>query len=127
MTQREIIDELLWQQASADALFMMPREEYLAAMHEYDLEAIDHEGEPWIAFLHKGPEFHFSTLQRRPISMKLARAMVQPIIDKHGYATTKTPKEDERQQRFNALFGFDKIGEDEFFIHYRIERIRGRH
>ena len=49
---------------------------------------------------------------------------MQAIIDREGYVLTKTPKEEERQRRFNEAIGFEKIGEDEYDIHYRLDRMR---
>jgi len=83
----------------------------------------DKEDPAFVAFV-KGPEFHFVSMERRvPLSLKTIKDFLRVIIKHKGYALTRTPHEDKRQQRFNELIGFQKISEDEYDIHYRIEKI----
>ena len=77
-----------------------------------------------MAEIHNGPEFHFVLTDTRwHITKSDVRRVLAPIIAEFGYATTKTPKEDRRQQRFNERLGWFKTGEDEFDYHYRIEEL----
>jgi len=54
------------------------------------------------------------------ISLKMIREFLRPIIERHGYAITHCPRDDERQQRFNLKLGFTVVGENEFHIVFRI-------
>lgn len=72
----------------------------------------------------KGPHFHFDSFgTKHRLPMSVIRPYLQQIIDEHGFALTKTPRDDERQHRFNRRFGFTPCGEDALDIHYRIERL----
>lgn len=117
------IEDLLWERAK-EKLYLS-KEEFLATLEGWDI--VPHyvgEDLAWIT-LHKGPEIHFQTVGKtRPMPRGRFNAVVQGIIDQHGYAETKTPKDDTRQHRFNRLYGFEAIGEDEFDIHFRITRLR---
>lgn len=101
-------------------------------------EQFDHAHEGWtldpvcrpdgsigIIFVSKGPEFHFAKFGT---DIQATRAILQKypgeLIAQHGYALTKTPKTDTRQQRFNQRLGFYPVGEDEWDIHYRIDQLR---
>lgn len=75
--------------------------------------------------LNNGPEFHCIPLSdSRTYGREDVRACVQPLIDRYGYATTRTPKQYVRQHRFNKMIGFVPYREDDHDIYYRIERLR---
>lgn len=78
-----------------------------------------------IIFVSKGPEFHFAKFGT---DIQASRAILKKypgeLIATHGYALTKTPLTDRRQQRFNERLGFYRIDADEFDIHYRIDQLR---
>jgi hypothetical protein len=114
---------LLWRLVS-DQLFLSESEFY-EWLHGWEVSCIERADALVAIRLRKGPEFHFvMTGSTRSVTRADINSCIQPIIDEHGYATTKTPKDDARQQRFNELLGFVKTGEDEFDIHYRIEAMR---
>lgn len=71
----------------------------------------------------KGDEFHFHSLGGHSFTRKDMREdFFGDLWEKYGYARTRTPKTDTRQQRFNERAGFHKIGEDEHEIHYQIDK-----
>lgn len=73
----------------------------------------------------RGPEFHFAKWDPAyQVSRADLRRWPGELIEQHGYAITRTPKYDKRQQRFNERLGFERVGEDEYDIHYRITRLR---
>lgn len=115
--------EALWKKA--EPFLFIPKEEFLRNLEAWEVRPVEVNGALGLIVASNGPEFHFQSMDTgAPFSMKVVRDVVQPIIDKHGYALTKTPKDDVRQHRFNRLIGFKVIGEDAFDIHYRIEKLR---
>ena len=71
----------------------------------------------------KGSEFHFHSFGKHSFTRyQMMSKVFIPLWEKYGYARTRTPKEDIRQQRFNERFGFRKIGENDNEIHYQIDR-----
>lgn len=117
-----VIDRI-WEQA--EPLLFISKEEFVRNLDGWEIEPVEIDGTVAFATMTKGPAFHchsFETGQAIPLHM--LKAFVQKIIDQYGYATTKTPHEAEKQHRFNRIFGFKKVGEDEFDVHYRIDKIR---
>lgn len=118
------VGDILWD-AVKESLYCS-REDYVASLEGWTLSPIERDGVQIAIRIQKGPEFHFiMTGATKSVTRADIRACIQPIIDAHGYATTRTPREDVRQQRFNQALGFFKTGEDEFDIHYRIEKMHG--
>lgn len=116
----------LWRKA--ELRLFITKEEFLRNLEGWDIEPIENDGEVIAITAVRGPEMHFETVGTgKPIPRRIVFEVLQKIIDKHGYALTKTPKEESRQQRFNALIGWKPVGEDLYDIHYRIERLRGSH
>ncbi len=122
MTDAEIID-LLWEQASR--VLFVTKEQFADSLDGWHLGTIYDAGELVVITVTKGPEFHFRTLGR-PVSRKIVRETMEAIIAAHGHVITRTPKEEERQHRFNRVIGFEPVGEDELDIHYRMERFGSR-
>lgn len=116
------IRDRLWEQAEPH--LFIAKDEFLKNLDGWEIKPVEVDGELAFATLVKGPAFHFQSFgTRHPISLRMIKEFLRTLIDQHGYATTKTPKEDTRQHRFNRLLGFQAVGEDEFDIHYRIEKI----
>lgn len=117
-----VLTDLLWAKAK-DVLFL-DKVAFLKLLDGWEIKPVYSDGElGWIT-VQKGPEFHFETVgATRILPMRIIREFLQSIIDQHGYAQTKTPVDDFRQQRFNERFGFQRIGQDAFDIIYRIERL----
>jgi hypothetical protein len=107
-------------------LVFISRAQWARGLADWDIEAVRLDGALAFAFLTRGPEFHFASFNTAtPITRAMIRARLDPIIARHGFAITRTPKEGaDRQHRFNRAFGFRVCGEDEFFTHYRIEKCR---
>lgn len=120
--ERSAIVDRLW--AKAEPVLYITKDQFIASLDGWAVEGIEHEGELAFAFVHKGPQFHFQSFSKRPITLKMIKSHLQPMIDQYGYVTTNTPKDDTRQHRFNRRFGFEAVGEDAFDIHYRLEGIR---
>lgn len=124
MTTDEIKD-LIWKQM--EPVVFIARADFMAELEAWSIDPVEIDGRLAFIGMSKGPEFHFISLgSGHRLSFDLVRRGLEPIIEKHGYALTKTPKEDIRQQRFNRAYGFYPVGEDEFYIHYRLDRIRPR-
>lgn len=99
----------------------------MSELNEFVVTPIDIDGVTAGATVVRGPEFHFISFgERKVISPKLIAQCLQPIIDQHGYVKTRTPKDDTRQRRFNLLIGFDIETEDEFYTHFKLERLNLR-
>lgn len=115
-----IIDRL-WEKD--EPFIFVTKEQYAKNLEGWDIQTHVVDGELIFVALVKGPVFHFQSMGTgRPVTMKVFRNFLQPIIDTHGYAETHAPHEDERQRRFNLLVGFVEVGRDEFDAIFRIER-----
>ena len=121
-TRSEIID-LLW--GVDEKVLYLSKTQYIDSLNGWLIEPRYEDGVMVGATLTNGPEFHFATFGSQ---WKLTRADIRrylcPLIERYGYVTTKTPKEDTRQSRFNKILGFFVTSEDEFFTHYKLERLR---
>ena len=119
------LKEILWRKA--EPFLFISKEQFFTGLEGWTLEPWSYGGEVGVIVATKGPEMHFQTLETgKPIPRSVVYAVMQKIIDQHGYALTKTPKSDVRQHRFNRLIGFKQIGEDANDIHYRMDALRGR-
>lgn len=97
------------------------RDQFARELDNWTMRKIEIQGRPAFITLSKGPEFHFASLDAgHRVTMKMGRAWLTEILDEYGYVTTRTPKDDDRQHRFNRLVGFKAVGADEFFVHYRM-------
>lgn len=120
MTRDALID-ILW--ALKPELLFVTKEQFVAALDGWEIDPREIDGELAFIFLTKGPELHFTTLDTgRSMPKAMARDVLQRIIDRHGYVTVKTPKLEERQQRFNRAIGFREVGEDHYDVHFRMDR-----
>lgn len=111
----------LWE----DSPLFLTRAEFERTLQGCDIEPVEEDGRAIGCFLVKGPEFHYAKFDATPVG-KRHLARLAALIEQHGYAVTRTPKDDRRQCRFNEKLGFVKVGEDELDITYRIEKMRGR-
>lgn len=104
----------------------LSREEFEQTLEGWTIDPVlRDDGSIGIIFVSKGPEFHFAKFGT---DIQASRAILQKypgeLIATHGYALTKTPLTDRRQQRFNERLGFYRIGEDQFDVIYRIDQLR---
>lgn len=115
-----IIDRL-WEQI--EPTVFITKEQFAAGFKDWTIEMVEVDGVAAFVGLTNGPEFHYASFG---IGARITRAMIwsrlNPILDKHGFVTTRTPKDDVRQQRINRAQGFVEIGSDEFFITFRMDR-----
>lgn len=118
------LEDLIWQRAS-EVLFI-EKEQYIEQLRTYQVEAVERDGALLGAVMRKGPEFHFVTFGNAArIDRQTVRAVLEPQLAEYGYVLTRTPKPDTgRQHRFNRTMGFVAVGEDEYNIHYRLDRGR---
>lgn len=118
---RTNILERLWL-ANEDALYIT-KQEFMAGFVDWDI-APHYTGDVMVAAtLSKGSEFHFATFgDKWTLTRADIRRYLDPILEQYGCVTTRTPKEDVRQSRFNKILGFVPTGEDEFYIHYKLEQ-----
>lgn len=110
----------------ADTPLFLTREEFEHSLDGWTIDPVlRDDGSIGIIFVSKGPEFHF---QKFGTDIQASRAILKKypgeLIATHGYALTKTPLADRRQQRFNERLGFYRIGEDQFDVLYRIDHLR---
>lgn len=124
MTREDLIDRL-W--VKAEPMFFATKDEFVRGLSDWDIYPVaDASGAVVVIVATNGPHMHFETTETgRPITRRIVHQVLDPLIEKFGYAVTKTPKTELRQRRFNELIGFVMVGEDEYDIHYRIERVRG--
>lgn len=117
----EVIDAL-W--AQAEPTSFLTREQFVRDLDGWDIEPVFIGGKLAFAALVRGAEFHFASFDTgAPITMGMIRSRLDPIIQRYGFVTTRTPKVGaDRQHRFNLAFGFHVAGEDEFFIMYRLDK-----
>lgn len=116
----EPVFHLFWQKAQ-ETLFIT-EEQFLASLDGWESEAIyDSNGDLLGGIMRKGPELHFVTTGKS-IPRRIMRQVLEPIFDEYGYVTTRTPKHEERQLRFNRAWGFVVIGEDALDFHLRLDR-----
>jgi hypothetical protein len=122
MTRGEAVDHL-WGKISPD--FYLTKEEFTENLKDWQIDVVVGADDiPSFIVVRKGPDFHFHSLHTgATLTMGAIKRFLRAIITAHGYAATKTPKEDTKQRRFNERFGFEKVGEDEYDVHYRIERL----
>lgn len=112
--------DLLWEQASSKLYIERP--EFERQMAEWEIEEVRVGGDLGGAILRKGPELHFSVFNTGHVATRqIVIDAVKGQLQKYGYVVTKTPKDDKRQARFNALVGFKVVDEDEFDTYYRLE------
>lgn len=119
---RTIILERLWL-ASEEAVYIT-KQEFMANLADWDI-APHYAGDVMVgAVLRKGSDFHFATFGAQwTLTRADIRRYLTPILEQYGCVTTRTPKDDVRQIRFNTLLGFMPTGEDEFCVHYRLEQL----
>jgi len=118
-----VLMDMLW--AKTEPTSFLSKELFIRGLDGWNIKPVWMDDELAFVTAQRGPDFHFQSMGG---GHKLTRAMIndylQKIINEHGYAATKTPVDDVKQRRFNELFGFKVVGEDEYEIHYRIEGLR---
>lgn len=116
------VADQLWAQIESEVY--ITREQFDRALAEWTIETAYHDGRLAFAALTRGPEFHLASFETgMRITPTMIRRHLDPILERHGCVTTRTPKEGaDRMHRFNQAFGFQKTGESEFFVNYRLER-----
>ena len=111
--------DAMW--AQAEPRSYITREQFERELDGWTIEPVERGGTLVGAFVTRGPELHFATFQRVAFSLRLIREHVDPLIDMYGHCLTRTPKDAARQRRFNERMGFVATGDDEFWVHYRLE------
>lgn len=115
-----IVDKL-W--AQIEPAVFITRGQFERGLEAWEIEPVEIEGELAFAILRNGPEIHWAMFGARvPLTMMRMRDWINPTLDRYGFATTRTLKEDMRQQRINKRMGCYITGQSEFFIHYRLDR-----
>ncbi len=117
------IVQRLWEKD--EPLLFISKEQYVKSLEGWEIVAVPGAGGEFaFVALVNGPEFHFQSFgTKAPLTRKTIHTFLARIIQQNGYAQTRTPKDDSRQHRFNRLLGFVVVGEDEYDVIYRIERI----
>lgn len=100
------------------------RDDFIDGLGGWTITAREIDGQLAGATLENGAEFHFVTFGiRKSFPATLIAECLQPILDKHGFVVTRTPKEDIRQRRFNILIGFREVSADEFYINFHMNQL----
>jgi hypothetical protein len=124
MTRAELLDKI-W--SAVEPGVYISRREFMTSLEGWDVVPREIDGEIIGATLTSGAEFHFVTFgPRKAFTRALVIDCVQPIIDRYGFVRTRTPLDDARQRRFNLLVGFKVESTDEYFTHFRMERLNLR-
>lgn len=121
--ERAQVIERLWE----DSPLFLTREQFAQTLQGWTMEVV--QGDHGVAgvVLSKGPEFHFAKWDPAfQVTREILRRWPGEVIARHGYALTRTPKEDARQLRFNQRVGFYAVGEDQYDVHQRIDTLRAR-
>ncbi len=117
------LEDRIWDRARED--LYITREQYFETLKDWAIEPVTRDGVLLGAVMRKGPEFHFVTFRASSrIGRSVVRDVLAPQLEQFGYVLTRTPKPEERQHRFNRAVGFVAVGEDEYNIHYRLDRGR---
>jgi hypothetical protein len=118
---RTVLLEKLWR-ANEDVLYVT-KQEFMASFADWDI-APHYAGDTLVgATLTKGSDFHFASFGAKwTLTRADIRRYLSPILAQYGCVTTRTPKDDVRQSRFNKVVGFVPTGEDEFYTHYKLEQ-----
>jgi hypothetical protein len=110
-----------------DSPLFLTLEEFTRGLEGWQLDPIP--GPQGVAgvVVHKGPQFHFAKFDPSfQVGRDILKRYPGELIARYGYAETKTPIDDARQQRFNARLGFVEVSRDDLDITYRINRMRGQ-
>ena len=95
--------------------------EFALSFGDWVLRSVERDGREVAILATNGPEFHFASFGGYPFTRRdIYDEVFLPLFAAYGCAETRTPKTDTRQQRFNHRIGFQKVGEDDRYIHYRI-------
>lgn len=114
-----LIDEL-WEKTQ-EKLYVT-RDEFDASLVGWSIEPMMLNGDKVGIMTKRGAEFHFVLLgTKTAMPMRAIKEWLAPQLKQHGHVFTRTPKNEVRQQRFNELIGFFRVGEDDLDIHYRYE------
>ncbi len=120
MTSPALIDRL-W--AQIEPIVFITRDQFVRGLEAWDVTPVEIDGELAFCTLVQGPEFHFTSFGTgHRIMRDMIRSHIEPIIAEHGFVTTRTPKDDNRQTVLNRRLGFKVTREDEFFVHARLDR-----
>lgn len=115
----DVIDAL-WAQIEPDVY--MTKGQFVRGLDDWEIKDYRIDGALAFVTLTQGPEIHYTTFGIGRLSIAMIRGWVAPIIERYGYATTKTLKSEPRQHRLNIRIGATVCGEDEFFTHYRLDK-----
>lgn len=121
MTDAEL-RERIWQQVQ-ETLFIS-RDQYMRDLEPWTLEPVEIDGKVAFVIMVKGPAIHlvsFRTGHKFPLRAFTRR--VQALIEQHGHVETKTPIWEAKQQALNEAFGFTRVGQDEYDVVYRLDRL----
>jgi len=110
-----------------DSPLFLTLEQFTQGLQGWELDPI--QGPEGIAgvIVHRGPEFHFAKFDPAfQVDRSILKKYPGDMIARYGYAQTKTPIDDTRQQRFNQRLGFVEVARDDLDITYQIHRMRGQ-
>jgi hypothetical protein len=98
--------------------------EFAMSLDGWEVRPVHRNGGLVAVLKFKGPEFHFWSAGNHSFTRQEIRQVVlEPLWNEYGFARTRTPVSDVRQQRFNERAGFRRIEEDDHEIHYQLDKI----
>lgn len=98
----------------------LTREQFEATLVGWNVEPVEQDGRVIGCFVVKGPEIHFAKFDDTPVTREHLKRLDR-VITEHGFARTRTPKDDLRQCRFNARLRGRIVGETEYDVIYEFE------
>lgn len=111
------LKELIWERASQH--LFVGKDQYMAELETWAVDPVERDGDLLAVVMRKGPELHFITFGK-PIGREVVRSALEPQLREFGRVTTRTPKVETRQHRFNRVVGFRQVGEDEYDVLYEM-------
>lgn len=93
------------------------------ALAEWEVLEFVQDGEVRGVAIVKGTEFHFQTFPGfRPRRAQM-REFLRPLLERHGYLTTRVAHDDLANQRFNRAFGFERTWSDGRFHYFLLDKL----
>ncbi len=122
MTLREQCIALMF----AESPLYLTKAQFTESLEGWTLDPVyRQDGTIGAVFAVKGAEFHFAKFGADiQATREHLKKYPGSLIQQYGYALTRTPKTEIRQQRFNERLGFFRVGEDGWDVHFRIEKLR---
>jgi hypothetical protein len=98
-------------------------EQLLDILQVWELIPVEQDGEVKAVGLVNGTEFHCHLEPGFRLSRTQMREFLRPLLQRHGYLTTRVAHGDQANQRFNRVFGFSKTWADDEFQYFILTKL----